>query len=44
MVQPNYYKKIDQRLISEEVRKEGFHPFCITDAPGRVYPMPQKAR
>ena len=43
MVQPNYYKKIDQRLISEEVRKEGFHPFCITDAPGRVYPMPQKA-
>ena len=39
MIQPNYYKKIDQGLISEEVRKEGFHPLCITDAPGHVYTL-----
>ena len=37
MYQPDYYKTIDRDLISEEVRKEGFHPLCITDAPGRVY-------
>jgi len=38
MVQPNYYKNIDQGLISAVVRKEGFRPLCITDTPGRVYP------
>lgn len=37
MFQPNYYKNINRGSISKEVRREGFHPLCITDAPGRVY-------
>ncbi len=37
MYQPNYYKRIDRGLISEEVRGEGFHPLCITASPGCVY-------
>ena len=37
MHQPQHYKTIDRDWILAEVRKEGFHPLCITDTPGRVY-------
>jgi len=37
MYQPNFYNIIDKELITEEVQREGFHPLCIIDAPGRVY-------
>ncbi len=39
MIQRGYYSEIEKERITESVRGEGFDPICITDPPGRVYPV-----
>jgi quercetin dioxygenase-like cupin family protein len=35
----NFYAGLSPLEIAEEIKREGFHPIRIVDAPGAVYPV-----